>query len=313
MRKIYQLLESIKESDSTVLITGGTGTGKELFANAIHYNSPRKDYPMISVNCGAIPRELMEREFFGHVKGAYTGAHQDKKGYFEEAHGGTIFLDEIGELDKDLQVKLLRALESGEITRVGATEPTKVDVRLIAASNKDLRVEVQKGNFREDLYYRIYVIPIHVPPLRERKEDIPLLIEHFLKDFQTRLKTKIPSLSEKEMSLFMNYPYPGNVRELEHIIERFCLLGRDAKSLFNIPLEGFNKLSLHFSYEELLSSSTNPLKAVAQKAKVYAERDFIKHALKICDNNHSKAASLLKIGRSSFYRKMKEIAVNDLP
>jgi PAS domain S-box-containing protein len=305
MRRIYQLLENIKESESTVLIAGETGTGKELIANAIHYYSSRKDNPMVSVNCGAIPKELMEREFFGHVKGAYTGAVEDRKGYFQEADKGTLFLDEIGAMDRDMQVKLLRVLERGEIIRVGDSAPTKVDVRLIAATNKDLRSEVKKGNFREDLYYRIYVIPLHVPPLRERKEDIPLLITYFLKNLRSKLKKDLPHLSDKDMNLFMNYTYPGNVRELEHIIERFCLLGSDAEDLFDNLQRESDKLSSDFPYDALLLS-TNPLKTVAQKAKAHAERNFIKHTLKICDNNYNEAAKMLNVGLSSLYRKLKE-------
>ena len=305
MRRVYQLLETIKESESTVLIAGETGTGKELIANAIHYHSSRKEAPMVSVNCGAIPRELMEREFFGHVKGAYTGAVEDRKGYFQEADKGTLFLDEIGAMDRDMQVKLLRVLERGEIIRVGDSAPTKVDVRLIAATNKDLRAEVKKGNFREDLYYRIYVIPINAPPLRERKGDIPLLIAYFMKNLRSKLKKDLPHLSDKDMNLFMNYTYPGNVRELEHIIERFCLLGSDVEDLFDNLQRESDKLSSDFPYDELFLS-TNPLKTVAQKAKVRAERGLIKHTLKICDNNYNEAAKMLNVGLSSLYRKLKE-------
>jgi len=199
IHKIFQLLETIKESDSTVLITGETGTGKELIANTIHYNSPRKNSPLISVNCAAIPKELMEREFFGHVKGAYTGAITSKQGYFEEADGGTLFLDEIGEMDRDIQVKLLRVLERKEIIRVGNSSSTRIDVRLIAATNKDLQKEVREGRFREDLYYRIYVIPIHIPPLRKRREDIPLLIDNFVSCFQSKGNKEILPFTEKEM------------------------------------------------------------------------------------------------------------------
>jgi DNA-binding NtrC family response regulator len=305
MRRIYQLLETIKESDSTVLIAGETGTGKELIANAIHYHSPRKDGPMTSVNCGAIPKELMEREFFGHAKGAYTGAVEDRRGYFQEADGGTLFLDEIGSMDKDMQVKLLRVLERGEIIRVGDSAPTKVAVRLIAATNKDLRTEVRKGNFREDLYFRIYVIPIHIPPLRQRRGDIPLLIEHFLKILQPKLKKEIPPLSEKEMGYFMNYSYPGNVRELEHIIERFCLLGSDAEDLFDGLQKESDKLSSDFPCDELLST-TNPLKT----ARADAERDLIKHTLKIFNNNYDETAKKLNICLSSLYNKVKEYRLN---
>lgn len=208
-------------------------------------------------------------------------------------------------MDKELQVKLLRALESGEITRVGDSEPTKVDVRLIAASNKDLRSEVRAGNFREDLYYRIYVIPIHIPPLRERREDIPLLIEHFRKKLHTKLKKEIPSFSEETMRRFINYAYPGNVRELEHIIERVCFLGSDDKNLFNDQTEGSDRLLSDSLYNDFLSS-TNPLK----NAVTRAERDIITYTLKIYDNDHNQTAKKLNIGISSLYRKIKEYGMN---
>jgi two-component system NtrC family response regulator len=305
MRKIYELLETIKESDATVLIAGETGTGKELIANSIHYNSKRKSAPMISVNCGAIPKELVEREFFGHVKGAYTGAFETRKGYFEEADGGTLFLDEIGTMDNDMQVKLLRVLERGEIVKVGNSTPTKIDVRLIAATNKDLLAEVRKGTFREDLYYRIHVIPINVPPLKHRREDIPLLIEHFIKSYQSRCKKKISDLSQKEMDMLMTYTYPGNVRELENIIERYCLLGTSVESLLKEQPTELTESLPHVSYETLLSGP-NPLKAAAQNAKARAEKEVIMHALKISDNDNKKAAQVLNIGLSSLYRKLKE-------
>ena len=305
MHTIYHMLETIRESDSTVLITGETGTGKELIAQTIHANSPRKNDPMVSVNCAAIPKELMESEFFGHAKGAYTGAVTSKKGYFEEADGGTLFLDEIGEMDRDIQVKLLRVLERGEIIRVGDSSPITIDVRLIAATNKDLRTEVHKKNFREDLYYRIYVIPIHIPPLRERREDISLLIENFLKSFQAKHKREVPPLSKKEMDMLMHYSYPGNVRELENYIERYCLLGTRIEMLLPDHPGEPHKTSPDFPYDELLSS-TNPLKAVAQKAKVRAEKNLIAHILRICDNDYTEAAKMLNISLSSLYRKLKE-------
>ncbi len=304
MRKIYQTLETIRKTHSTILITGETGTGKELIANAIHYGSPRKEKPLISVNCGAIPGQLMESEFFGHVKGAFTGAVVNRTGHFQEAHKGTLFLDEIAELSPDMQTKLLRVLERGEIIRVGDSTPIKTDVRLIAATNKDLLKEVRAGNFREDLYYRIYVIPVHIPPLRERKDDIPLLIEHFLNRLKKKQDITLPLLSEKEMKLFINYPYPGNVRELEHIIERFCLLGGDAENLF-IEQKNNLKPTSEFPYDELLSNS-NPLKTIGQKAKASAEKELIMHVMQICDNDYNKAADVLNIGLSSLYRKIKE-------
>ena len=302
MRAIYQLIETVSDSDATVLITGETGTGKELIANAIHYSSSRKTKPMISVNCGAIPRELMEREFFGHVKGAYTGATENRKGYFQQADGGTLFLDEIGELHRDMQVKLLRVLERGEINRVGDPAAAKVNVRLIVATNKDLRAEVRNGDFREDLFYRIYVVPVHVPPLRERQEDISLLAEHFLEEFKKKMKRDVQPLSQSDMKSLMQYGYPGNVRELQHIIERYCLLGTSITSLLSQPSTA---AAGPFPYDELLSSS-NPLKEVGQRAKTLAERDLIMHVLGGCDNNYTDAARMLNIGLSSLYRKLQD-------
>jgi transcriptional regulator with PAS, ATPase and Fis domain len=300
MRNIYQMLESIKDSEATVLITGETGTGKELIANSIHYNSPRKDSPMVSINCGAIPRELMEREFFGHVKGAYTGATENKNGYFQEADGGTLFLDEIGEMDKDLQVKLLRVLERGEIMRVGDSALRKINVRLIVATNMDLHARIQQGQFRSDLFYRIHVLPIHIPPLRERTEDIPLLIEHFLNHYRAKLKKNIPFFAEKEMKLFMNYSYPGNVRELQHIIERFCLLGSNAGNLFEPQAKEVLPAVPDISREEVFSGK-DPFKKVREQA----EKNIIMQALKICNNDYRQAAKKLNISLSLLYSKIK--------
>jgi len=306
MQKLYQTLASIRDSEATVLITGETGTGKELVASSIHYNSPRKNKPLISVNCGAIPRELLEREFFGHVKGAYTGAVNTKKGYFTEADGGTLFLDEIAEMDRDMQVKLLRVLERGEMVSVGNSRPVQVDVRLIAATNKDLQQEMREGRFREDLYYRIYVLPLHMPPLRERSGDIPILIEHFLQHMNKKTGQEFLPLPKRDIQLFLNYGYPGNVRELEHIIERYCLLGRDTENLFAPCTTNQNGPVSEFPYDELLASS-NPLKAAAQKAKLHAEKNIILHVLQVCKNDFPEAARMLNIGLSSLYRKLKEI------
>jgi DNA-binding NtrC family response regulator len=248
----------------------------------------------------------MEREFFGHVKGAYTGAVNTKKGYFAEADGGTLFLDEIAEMDRDMQVKLLRVLERGEMTRVGDSRPVRVDVRLIAATNKDLQQEMRAGRFREDLYYRIYVLPLHLPPLRERAGDIPLLIEHFLQCMHEKTNTKIPRLPERDMQLFLNYSYPGNVRELEHIIERYCLLGRTTENLFAPPPAAPQGPATEFPFDELLASS-NPLKAAAQKARLRAEKEIILHVLQVCGNDYHEAARMLNVGLSSLYRKLKEM------
>jgi len=305
MRKIYHLLESIRNTESTVLVTGETGTGKELVANAIHYSSRRSAGPLISVNCGAIPRELMEREFFGHVKGAYTGAVENRRGYFSEASGGTLFLDEIGEMDRDMQVKLLRVLERGEIVRVGDPISRKVDVRLIAATNKDLRVEIKEGRFREDLYYRLFVIPIHVPSLRERREDIPLLIDHFCEKLKIKMDVDIPSIPEKEYQYLVQHDYPGNVRELENLIERFCLLGgvlSEAPTGVGRPeLSAESSGSAAFGDDDIFEHP-EPLKRAQQKAA----HDLIMRTLNQCGNNHAVAARKLGIARSSLYRKLNE-------
>lgn len=306
MRKMYQLLDSIRDSDANVLVTGETGTGKELVANSIHFNSRRSAGPLISVNCGAIPRELMEREFFGHVKGAYTGAIENRRGYFAEASAGTLFLDEIGEMDRDMQVKLLRVIERGEISRVGDPIPHRVDVRLIAATNKDLRAEVRAGRFREDLYYRLYVIPVHVPPLRERREDIALLIDHFREKLKRKMNIDIPQLTEQDYRFFSGYDYPGNVRELENLIERCCFLGGSARDLVDAaaPTRAVDSGLCNTDacdYDGFFAHP-DPLK----RARDSAERALIMHALRECGNNHADAARKLGIARSSLYRKINE-------
>ncbi len=305
MQAVYYLLENIKDTDAAVLITGETGTGKELVANAIHYNSLRKDRPMVSVNCGAIPKELMEREFFGHIKGAYTGAVESRRGYFEEAAGGTLFLDEIAELDKGMQAKLLRVLEYGEIMRVGDAAATKINVRLIAATSADLHQAVKKGYFRKELFYRLYVVPVNLPPLRQRGEDIPLLIEHFLKEFQSQYGNGRSSLNEREMNILKNYSYPGNVRELRHIIERYCLLGGAIVKQLQSTEESPRGFSRDIQFEEILSTPF-PLK----EARAFVEREIINHTLKMCNNNYDKTARQLNICLASLYNKLKEYEMN---
>ncbi len=224
MMAIYELLEKVSPTKTNILITGESGTGKELVAKAIHFNSPRKDKPFVTLNCGAIPEALIESELFGHMKGAFTDAISTKKGLFEIADGGTIFLDEISELPLLMQVKLLRVLQDKEFKRVGGTEDIKVDVRIISATNKDLEEAVREKKFREDLFYRLNVIQIKLPPLRERKEDIPLLAEHFLKKYSQELNKNISRISPDALRILLNYDYPGNVRELQNIIERAVAL-----------------------------------------------------------------------------------------
>ncbi len=224
MHRIYEMVRRVSQTPTNVLITGESGTGKEMVAKAIHYNGPLKDKPFVTVNCGAIPESLMESEMFGHKKGSFTGAVADKSGLFEVADAGTLFLDEVGELPLSIQVKLLRAIQERMIRRVGATEDTKVDVRIIAATNRDLEDMVKKGDFRQDLFYRLNVINIRTPSLRERAEDIPLLANHFLKKYNDRLGKNIGGISAEAMELLKRYDYPGNVRELENVIERTVAL-----------------------------------------------------------------------------------------
>ncbi len=224
MKDVYQIITRLLDNDSTVLILGESGSGKELVANAIHYNSVRFDKPMVVVNCGAIPEELLESELFGHEKGAFTGAIRDRAGKFELANKGTIFLDEIGDMSPNLQVKLLRVLQDQQFERVGGARAIKVDVRIIAATNKDLEKAMQKGTFREDLFYRLNVVPVEVPPLRDRGDDVALLIGHFIKTFNKSLNRSIRGISPEALGILKSYHWPGNVRELKHMIERLAVL-----------------------------------------------------------------------------------------
>src|SRR5690349_2863600 len=223
MHNIFEVIAKVADSPSTVLITGESGTGKELVAKALHENSSRKNGPFIKINCAAIPKTLMESELFGYEKGAFTGATSSKPGRFELADGGTLFLDEIGEIPVEMQVKLLRVLQESEFERVGGIKTIKVDVRLITATNRDLQKECAAGNFREDLYYRLNVVPIHIPPLRDRREDIPLLVEHFVSKFNDRLKKNIEGIEPDALAALVQYHWQGNIRELENVLERTIL------------------------------------------------------------------------------------------
>ncbi len=237
MNSVFQLMTKIAQVEGTILITGESGTGKELVARAIHFNSPRKDNPFVVVNCGAIPKDLIESEFFGHVKGAFTDAKEEKTGKFELAHKGTIFLDEVSELSPDAQVKLLRALGEREIVKVGGAKTIPINVRVIAATNKNLEDQVKKGYFREDLYFRLAVLSLHLPPLRERKQDVPLLCEHFIKKYNQELTKEIKGFSEKTLDHLKNYVWPGNVRELENVIyESMVLCDTPWIEEVNLPL-----------------------------------------------------------------------------
>src|SRR5512136_2843723 len=237
MKEIFKVVKQIADSKSTALIMGESGTGKELISRAIHYNSNRKNHPFVTINCAAIPETLIESELFGHEKGAFTNAIEKKLGRFEVAHQGTLFLDEIGELSLATQAKILRFLEEKEFNRVGGSKTIKVDVRLITATNKDLNQLIKKGNFREDLYYRINVVPIVIPPLRERKEDIPLLIEYFIKKFSEENNKKVKGVSKEALEVMIEYEWPGNIRELENLIERvIALTSKEYIQVEEIPL-----------------------------------------------------------------------------
>ena len=304
MQKIFDVIKKVSHYKSTVLITGESGTGKELVARALHYNSDRSQNPFIAVNCGAIPENLLESELFGHAKGAFTDAIRTKKGLFEEADGGTLFLDEIGELPGQLQVKLLRVLQDGEIRRIGESKPIQIDVRIVAATVKDLQKEVNEGRFREDLFYRLNVLPIHIPPLRERKEDIPLLIQHFIGKYNQAMGKNVKEVDHKAMEALMSYKWSGNVRELENTIERAIVLSEknDIESE-NLPVEIQN-------FGEQYPSEPLPDEEYSiKKASKSLEINLIKKALKKTKGNHTHAARLLEISHRALLYKIKEYEI----
>lgn len=295
MQTIYTLLEDLSDTDSTALITGETGTGKELVAHAIHYNSMRKEKPFVKVNCSALAENLLESELFGHVKGAFTGAVKNKTGRFQMADHGTIFLDEFGDISPFIQLKLLRILQEREFERVGDSTPIKIDVRVIAATNCNLKEKVKLGEFREDLYYRVKVVDIPIPPLRERREDIPLLSNHFLELFNNRFKKQIEGLSNEIINAFMSYPWPGNIRELEHAIEHGFVLCRGKTMLLDhLPVE----------IKEYIGTG-----ASVRVTKFSLEKEELVHALTKSGWNKSKAARMLGIGRRTIYRKIAEYKI----
>ena len=291
MQRLIELIKVVGKSNATVLITGESGTGKELVARAIHSQSHRRNKPFVAVSCAALPESLLESELFGHEKGSFTGAYAQKKGKFEFANGGTIFLDEVGEMSANIQVHLLRVLEEKEFTRVGGNEPIRVDLRVISATNKDLRKAIEKQEFREDLYYRLNVVNIELPPLRERKEDIPLLAEHFLNKFAMENKKEISGFSPEAMELVLGYDWPGNVRELENAIERAVILAKSSIiTIADLPQEN---LSLAYS-----TTPRKNLKAV--------EKGHIWNILRETGENYSEAARILGISRMTLYNKAKE-------
>ncbi|MFZ5862103.1 MAG: sigma-54-dependent transcriptional regulator [Nitrospirota bacterium] len=304
MARVFSLIERVAETDSTVLILGESGTGKELVARTIHFNGPRADKPLIPVNCGAIPDSLLESELFGHERGAFTGAHATRIGRFELAHGGTIFLDEIGDMSQTLQVKLLRVLQERCFERVGGTKTIQVDVRVLAATNRDLEQAVREGRFREDLYYRLNVIPIIIPPLRDRTEDIPLLFEHFLESFNAQKHKAVSGIAPEAMRRLVTYAWPGNVRELENLVERLVILkGQGLLTLEDLP----DKVVRGDS--PAVPVVVFPADGVDLNRLVEAfEEDLIQRALKAAGGVKNRAAQLLRLNRTTLVEKMKKAA-----
>lgn len=293
MKEVLDVIERVSRTDSTILVDGETGVGKELVAKAIHTNSHRCDAPFVAINCGAIPENLIESELFGHVKGAFTGAITNKAGLFEEAKGGTVFLDEIGDMPLQTQIRLLRVLQEKEIRRVGSNKASRIDVRVISASNRNLPRLIREGNFREDLFYRLNTVPITIPPLRERREDIIPLIEYFLTIHSNKLERKVPVINREAMDIMASYSWPGNVRELEHAIENILLFARtDTVRSQDIPA------SISKSAEPGLPAEKPSLKEI--------EKSFILECLKENSWNQTKAAQTLGIGRNTLWRKLRD-------
>lgn len=308
IQPVFARMEKILVTDSTVLILGESGTGKELVARAIHYNGLRKEKPFIAINCGAIPAELLESELFGHMRGSFTGAVADKPGKFELANKGTIFLDEIGTMPLQLQMKLLRVLQEQEVERVGATSRTKLDVRVISATHADLEERVRREDFREDLYYRLNVIPIHLPPLRDRREDIPLLAKHFLRKICTDMRRPVLEITQKAVRALENYKWPGNVREMENVIERtVALTDSDIIDVQDLPpqIGGVAQRDSLLPSLQIPEEGLDLADAIAQ-----IEQTLIKQAMDKSSNVKARAASLLKINRTTLVEKIKRYGMN---
>jgi DNA-binding NtrC family response regulator len=302
MQKLFHMLETVARANSTILITGETGTGKEVVARAIHHNSPRRAHRFVALNCSAIPETLLEAELFGHVRGAFTGATNTRQGRFEQAHKGSLFLDEVGTMSQALQMKLLRALQEREFERVGDNQTIKVDVRVIAATNSDLRRMVGEGSFREDLYYRLNVIPIELPPLRDRRDDIPVLVSHFLEKFA---QGKHLQFSQSAMRLLMAHAWPGNVRQLENAVERAVTLsaGRSEIDVQDLPPE----------VQSVPQTVSTPFVEFPDEGLdltgylLSIERDLIRRSLERTSGNRNKAAELLRIKRTTLVEKLKRL------
>lgn len=303
MRKLFDLIKQVSNSTANILIQGATGTGKEVIAKSIHSLSSRSEKPFVAINCSAIPETLLESELFGHAKGSFTGAIQNKKGLFEEANGGTLFLDEIGDLPQSLQAKLLRVIQERSVRPVGETNSRPIDIRIICATHKDLKEMIKKQEFRDDLYYRLAVIPLAIPPLSQRREDIPLLANHFLNKFGVLNNKKFVGFSGETLNFLMNYSWPGNVRELENTIERAAILSKSDKiEVEDLSLDYVSENSLFISKIE---SSLPTLEEL--------EKQYIQFVLSKTDNQKEKAAEILGLNRKTLYRKEKEFGWDKLP
>jgi len=307
MQDVFKLVTKVLHNDITVLIYGESGTGKELIARAIHYNGERKDKPFVVVNCASIPRELLESELFGHEKGSFTGAHQRKLGKFEIAKGGTIFLDEVGELEMLLQAKLLRVIQQKEFERVGGTELIKTEVRIISATNRDLKKAVENKEFREDLYYRLNSFPISIPPLRFRKSDILVLAEHFIQKFSLKLQKNVKGFSKRALKLIYEYNWPGNVREMENTIERCMIItDKDMIDVEDLPAHlrtGESSGSIEYTGPLFSDETVIPFEKLKEEA--------IRHALNITNGNIVEAAKRLQLGRATIYRLMDKYKIEN--
>jgi transcriptional regulator with PAS, ATPase and Fis domain len=302
MREVFDLVDKVADCDSTILINGETGTGKGLVAKAIHQKSRRIDKPYISINCGAIPENLLESELFGHVRGAFTGATSSKQGKFELADGGTILLDEIGDMSSDLQVKVLKVLEEGEFEQVGGSKTIKVDVRIIAATHRDLCEEVQKGNFREDLYYRLYVIPLLLPSLKDRKSDIPYLVSYFINQSNQKNDRQVNGVAEDAMAMMMSHSWPGNVRELKNMIERMVVLKGEGKiTVADLPGE----LKKAHPCEPTSTIEISDEGICLNSAVTEFEKALILQSLEKTKWVKNKAAKLLHLNRTTLVEKIK--------
>ena len=300
IKKIYEMITAVADADSTVLITGKSGSGKELVARALHFNSRRSSKPFIAVNCGAISENLIESELFGHKKGAFTGAISDKEGFMKASEGGTLFLDEIGDMPLQLQVKLLRAIQEREFTPVGTTSPININIRFLASTNQDLKELVSQGKFREDLYFRLNVVDIHLPSLKEREEDIPLLADHFVNKYRKHMNKPVRGISNEALRALVSHEWKGEVRELENVIERSMIFCKE---------DFITVKDLPEAFRETGSQSDFSISGSLDESVKRFEREIITRALDANEFNKEKAAEALQVGLSTLYRKMKELNI----